>query len=135
MTSMVIDYLYKILGLVVTGFIAPQVYKYIRTKVSLAVLLKVQKYASMIWNDLDEKGRLGDLVETKLASFEKAMQVRFPKLTDADILLLNKDLAGVANAGKEVVKELEATEATATTVTTYVDKDGNELVPKVLPVA
>jgi len=119
----------------VIGFIAPQVFKFIVAKVGSVNLEKDLKLAKLIYDSLEEDGRLGELAENKLASFIKAMKVK-TKLSDSDILLLNKSIAGVANAGKEViVADLASIKTPVEEIVPapikYVDAEGNELVQKV----
>jgi len=99
MIATIISFLYPILSVIVRTTIVPQIYKFIGSKVSSANLAKNIKLAGLIWDSIEEKGRLNELVTDKLTSFKNIMKAK-TKLSDSDILLLNKSLAGVANAGK-----------------------------------
>jgi len=120
----------------VVGTIAPQVFKFIVAKVGVTNLEKDLKIGKLIYDSLEEDGRLGELAENKLSSFIKAMKSK-TKLSDSDILLLNKSIAGVANAGKAVVvadlaSVVTPVEEIIPAPITYVDETGNELVQKVV---
>jgi len=135
MVSILISYLYPILSVTVSAGVVPFVVKFLIAHTSAVNLAKDIKTAGLIYDALEEDGRLGELADTKLTSFINAMKSR-TKLSDEDILLLNKSLAGVANAGKEVViKELTPVEENPIVAQVkYVDAQGNELVQKVVPV-
>ena len=135
MIATIISSLYPIIVTIVTGTIAPEVFKFIVAKVGSVNLEKDLKIAKLIYDSLEEDGRLGELADNKLTSFIKAMKVK-TKLSESDILLLNKSIAGVANAGKEVIVNGLASiktpiEEIVPAPIKYVDAEGNELVQKV----
>lgn len=123
--------LYPALSVIITGSVIPFMVKFIVAKIGAVNLAKDIKTAGLIWDALEEDGRLGDLAKSKLSSFMSAMKAR-TKLSDEDILLLNKAIAGIANAGKEaIIKEVEPITEAVTPTLKYFDKDGVELVQKV----
>ena len=121
----------------ITKQLLPEVVKYVVQKHLLARFAHYTEVASAIWNELDEDKRVGDFVGDKFAQFEKMLRAKFPKISDADVLLLNKNIAGVVNIGKEFVKEVvkEATIAPTVEViapSKVITIDGKEYVEKVV---
>ncbi|MBU3153514.1 hypothetical protein [Clostridium estertheticum] len=133
MITTIISFLYPILSVGIAGGIVPFVIKLLIAKLDSVNLAKDIKTAKLIWDALEEDGRMGELVGSKLSSFITTMQKR-TKLSDADILLINKSLAGVANAGKEAVIKEVAEVVPTVLVPKYVDAEGNTLVKEVIPV-
>ncbi|MBU3153882.1 hypothetical protein [Clostridium estertheticum] len=132
MISTIISFLYPILSVGISVGIVPFVIKLLIARLGSVNLAKNEKLASKIWDALEEDGRMG-IVTDKLTSFITTMQKR-TKLSDEDILLLNKSLAGIANAGKEAVVK-EASEVVPTIIEPkFVDAEGTEYVKKVVPV-
>lgn len=81
----------------------PSMVKLIITKIGLANYQKMQIIALDIWKAIEEDGRLGQLVDSKINTFEIMIKKQFPNITDDDIKLLNKSIAGEVNKGKEAV--------------------------------
>ncbi|MBU3172776.1 hypothetical protein [Clostridium estertheticum] len=132
MIATIISFLYPILSIGIAGGVVPFVIRLLIAKLGSVNLAKDEKLASKIWDALEEDGRMG-IVTDKLGTFITEMQKR-TKLSDEDILLLNKSLAGVANAGKEaVIKEIEDIVPTIIEPK-FVDAEGTEYVKKVVPV-
>ena len=121
--------LYPILSVLITGTLVPLAAKFILSKISAENLAKDLKTGGLIWDALEEDGRLGKLKDTKLASFIDSMRAR-TKLNDADILLINKSIAGGVNAGKEVIAEVAKEVTPIVVAPKFVDGAGNEYVRK-----
>jgi len=121
--------LYPILSVLITGTLVPLAAKFILSKISAENLAKDLKTGGLIWDALEEDGRLGKLKDTKLAIFIDSMRAR-TKLNDADILLINKSIAGGVNAGKEVIAEVAKEVTPIVVAPKFVDGDGNEYVRK-----
>ena len=98
----IINVLYPILSVLLTSTIIPLVIKFGTSKIKAVNLAKDIKIAKLVWNALEEDGRMGDLVVDKFTDFKMAMKAK-TKLSDEDILLLNKSIAGIENAGKEAI--------------------------------
>jgi len=81
----------------------PDLIALIVAKVGLTKYNKYKLVAVDIWNKLEEDGRLGDFVGDKLTQFTTLMKVKFPKISDADIDLLNKAIAGEINKDKPLI--------------------------------
>ena len=115
--------------------IVPHIIKLIVAKIGLNNYTKNKAIAWDIWLKIEEDGRLGELVESKVLTFEKLIKKAIPSITDADILLFNKAIAGEYNKDKAaVIKEIEAETIVATPVIKYFAQDGvTELVPAVAP--
>ena len=112
--------------------LVPHAIDFIIAKTSLAKYNKMKSIAADIWNKIEEDGRLGELISSKLSTFEKLILTRFPNITRADIDLLNKAIAGEVNKDKPVIeKELDVpvTIVPVTPIIKYVTTDGVELQP------
>ncbi|MCB2354326.1 hypothetical protein [Clostridium estertheticum] len=133
MIATIISFLYPILSIGISAGVVPFIIRLLIAKLGSVNLAKDIKTAKLIWDALEEDGRMGELVTDKLGTFITEMQKR-TKLSDEDILLLNKSLAGVENAGKEeIVKEIAEVVPTVLTPK-YVDAEGTEYVKKVIQV-
>lgn len=97
------------------GFIVKEIVKFypmleafIVARTGLERYNKIKAVALDIWNKIEEDSRLKTLSISKLNLFENYMRRKFPALTDEEINLFNKSLAGEFNKCKvEVVKELD----------------------------
>lgn len=133
-----IAYLYKIL---------PAIIDDIKTNSKLNKQIILKEAALDSWHAIQEDSRLGDLVMSKFQTFEKKMQAKIPGITDAEILDINKALAGKFNESKEAVIEPEGVLITPPVVAPveqpvviavprYFKPDGiTELIDPTLPVA
>lgn len=106
MLTVLLSYLYPVLSLVISGTVIPFVVKFLISHTKSVNLAKDIKVGKLVWDALEEDGRLGNLADTKLTSFINAMKSK-TKLSDENILLINKAIAGVENVGKEVIEQIE----------------------------
>ena len=83
--------------------IIPSVVQLSLAKLGLTDYEKMKSIAWDIWKAIEEDGRLGKLVDNKINTFESMIRKRFPDISDDDIKLLNKSIAGEVNKGKEAV--------------------------------
>ncbi|MBW9154276.1 hypothetical protein [Clostridium estertheticum] len=125
----IVNVLYPVLSVVITGTVIPFVVKLLISHIKAINLAKDIKLAGLIWDALNEDGRMGELVTDKLTAFKNMMKFK-TDLSDEDILLLNKSLAGVANAGKDAIIKAVIPEGAIAPTVKYFDKDGKELVIK-----
>ncbi|WP_298846773.1 hypothetical protein [Clostridium sp.] len=106
MLTVVLNYLYPVLSLVISGTVIPYIVKFIIVHTKNLNLEKNMKLGKLVWDAIEEDERLGNLGDTKLTTFMNTMKVR-TKLSDADILLINKAIGGIINVGKEVIEQIE----------------------------
>lgn len=110
--------------------IVPNIINYITAKVGLVTYNKMKTVSLDIWKAIEEDGRLGELVDSKINTFENMIKKRFPTITDDDIKLLNKSIAGEINKDKPIIqKAIESTVQEVPATIKYVAPDGTELVP------
>jgi len=111
---------YPILYTILTGFIAymgkeiikalPSIVNLIVAKIGLTNYHKMKEIASDVFNKVEENGRLGKLVDSKISTFETLIMQRFPEISAADIDLVRDSIAGEYNKGK--VALINATQPT-----------------------
>jgi hypothetical protein len=114
---------------------APVVGDFLEEKLGNEQATALEKEAWKIWYSIEENSRLGDFIGSKFKAFEKAIQGKFPGITDAEIFEINKAVAGEFNKDKTQV--MAATADAAQTVANvavviqpkFVAPDGTELVP------
>ena len=103
--NVILPYIVTAIG----GWLTANIISFIKTKIGLATYNKMKVVALDIWKMVDENTRLGDLIGTKFEAFENTIRLKFPKITDTDIKILNKSIANEYNRDKPIVeKAIEA---------------------------
>lgn len=88
--------------------LVPKLVDFIIAKIGLTNYQKTKEVAWDIWNKIEEDGRLGDLVTSKVNAFGAYIKEKFPQITEEDIVLFRQAIAGEVNAVKPtVVKVVE----------------------------
>jgi len=105
MLTIILSYLYPILSVGISAGVVPFIVNLIIAHTNSVNLEKNMKLGKIVWDALEEDGRLGQLADTKLTSFMNVMKSK-TKLSDESILIINKAIAGVENVGKEVIEEI-----------------------------
>ena len=101
----ILNELLPYLAAIIGAWLTANVISFIKTKIGLATYNKMKVVALDIWKMVDENTRLGDLIGTKFEVFENTIRLKFPKITDTDIKILNKSIANEYNHDKPVVKK------------------------------
>lgn len=138
--------LYPILFTLLTGFVGyaiketvkliPKAVTLLVAKVGLTNYTKGKAVAVDVFKKVNENNRLGLLANSKADEFETLIKAKLPNISDADISLFRQSIADDYNKSKPaIVKALEPVVTTVTPTFKYVDANGNELIPKVEPVA
>lgn len=83
--------------------VVPNLVDLVVVKVSLAKYTKIKAVALDIFNKINEDGRLGNLTQSKIATFEYMIKAKFSTITEADINLVRDAIAGEYNKDKAVV--------------------------------
>ena len=105
----ILNELLPYLATIIGAWLTANVISFIKTKIGLATYNKMKVVALDIWKMVDENTRLGDLIGTKFEAFENTIRLKFPKITDTDIKILNKSIANEYNRDKPIVeKAIEA---------------------------
>ena len=84
----------------------PKLIDLLIAKVGITKYNRYKSIAADIWNKIEEDGRLGNLAGDKLTEFVKLMKIKFPKISDEDIDLLNKAIAGEINKDKALIVDV-----------------------------
>lgn len=98
--------------------VIPVAMRFIEIKAGNENYKKMQTISWAIWNKVEEDGRLGQLIDSKIKTFETLVKTKFPGITDEDINLLNKSIAYEFNRYKDIFPTaLETSTDTKTPVT------------------
>ena len=84
----------------------PKLIDLLIAKVGITKYNRYKLIAAEVWNKIEEDGRLGNLAGDKLTEFVKLMKIKFPKISDEDIDLLNKAIAGEINKDKALIVDV-----------------------------
>lgn len=140
--STVINSILLALLLGIVGWVGTEVKKIVPSAISFLVAKvgelnanKLEKGAKQIWNAIEEDGRLGKLVNSKVDTFEALIKAKFPAITDSDIELARQAIAGEVNKDKAaVIADVETPIAepvvktvVITPILKYVTPDGKEV--------
>lgn len=123
----------------ILGIIGKEVVKVVPKAIDLLVakigLANYQKYKAIaidIFNKIEEDGRLGKLVDSKMNTFEILIKAKIPSITDSEIELLRQAIAGEFNKDKPAIEkaiEQPVQEVKVEPIIKYVTQDGTELQP------
>lgn len=83
--------------------LVPEVMDLIIAKVGTENYNSIKAVAWDIFNKVEEDSRTGDMLKSKVAIWESMMRTRFPYISQADLNLLNKAIAGEFNKDKPLV--------------------------------
>lgn len=108
----------------------PQIKAFIIAKVGLLTYQRAQLIASDIFGQVEEDGRLGNLVTGKAAAFGAAIRVKIPGITSTTVDTLRQSIANEYNKDKAavIVAVKDPVQIVAPTIT-YHAPDGTVLAP------
>jgi len=86
----------------------PGVWEYVINKLGSLKYARVKEFASDLYYRLEEAERKGTLLDTKINLFGKLLRVKFPKITDPEIIQAREALAGVQNMYRPIVTKVIA---------------------------
>lgn len=112
--------------------VVPKVIDLIVAKIGLANYQKYKAIAIDIFNKIEEDGRLGKLVDSKMKTFENLIKAKIPGITDSEIELLRQAIAGEFNKDKPAVEKAldqPVQEVKVEPKVKYIAPDGTELKP------
>ncbi|HEY8804299.1 MAG TPA: hypothetical protein VIM42_04190 [Clostridium sp.] len=125
-TTIIIRYLYPILGILLTGFgtfltkeavkVFPEVIKFVIAKTGDINYDKDMKIAISIFKAIEEDSRLFQLFDSKINQFETMIKAKIPSITSDEIDLFRQSIASEFNKDKPVVVQaIELAESIAPT--------------------
>lgn len=112
--------------------LVPKLIAFVAAKIGLTNYTKYKAIAKDIFNKIEEDGRLGKLVDSKINIFDNLIKANIPGITDSEIELLRQSIAGEFNKDKPVViaaLENPVQEVPVTPTIKYIATDGTELQP------
>lgn len=86
--------------------LVPKIIDFIIAKIGLTNYQKTKAVAQDIWNQVEEDGRLGNLVTSKANAFGAYIEEKFPQISDEDIILFRQAISGQVNAARPIVKQV-----------------------------
>ncbi|MDP4178718.1 MAG: hypothetical protein Q8900_10305, partial [Bacillota bacterium] len=146
MSNQVIQILTPVINLIIVailGFlgkevleIVPKAVEFLVSKIGLNNYTKLKATAKDIFMRIEEDGRLGKLVGSKIDVFNSTIKARFPQISDAEIDLIRQAIAGEFNKDRTaVINDIEnpVQEVKVEPIVKYVTPDGTELQPVSIP--
>lgn len=109
--------------------VAPELVAYVVAKIGLTNYQKVKAVGWDIFKAIEEDGRLGKLVNSKIDEFENRITQEFPSITKDKIEAVRQAIAGEYNRDKPVVEKAIEQVVTVAPTIKYVSTDGTELQP------
>ena len=118
--NVVLPYIVTVIGGYLTVKIVkivPSVISYIVAKVGAVNYNRIKDFGQDVFNAIEENERIGKLVNSKIDTFNNALKIKFPNITDNDINVIRQAFAREFNKDKSPV-EKAIEEATAAEVPT-----------------
>lgn len=117
-----------IIGLVVAWIggvivkLAPGIFNLIESKIGIANYNKMKTIGIDVFNKIEEDGRLGKLVNSKIVEFETLIKTKVPGITDSEIELIRQSIAGEFNKDKPLIVDELKTQLQETVIATPIIK-------------
>jgi len=132
----VVQFFIAVLGGVIVKVIVklyPQIRDFIIAKVGLVTYQKAQLIASDVFYQVEEDGRLGNLVTSKAAAFGALIRVKIPAISTTTVDTLRQSLAGEYNKDKAAVVGAIKDPVIVSPQIIYKAPDGTILAPAAAP--